>query len=221
MNRRQMMTSAAAVLTSSSVLTPGISMSAPASTRPVPPVARKTPKRIEQLGRVRVDDYAWMKDDNWQKVLRDPSLIKADVKEHLTAENAYTKAMLAPTEALQTAMFEEMKGRIKQDDASVPRPRRRLGVLHALRDRRSASDPCAQAQGRRRRADPAERRDRVQGQGLLPGRRRRPFARPQALCLRRRRAGLGSLSRPRQGPGQRQGAGKPGRKQHRRLLFLA
>jgi oligopeptidase B len=42
-----------------------------------------------------------MKDDNWQKVLRDPSLIKADVKEHLTAENAYTKAMLASTEALQ------------------------------------------------------------------------------------------------------------------------
>jgi oligopeptidase B len=35
-------------------------MSAPASTRPVPPVARKEPKRIEQLGRVRVDDYAWM-----------------------------------------------------------------------------------------------------------------------------------------------------------------
>src|SRR5215217_4556435 len=88
--------------------------------RPAPPVARKEPKRIEQLGRVRVDDYAWMKDDNWQKVLRDPTLIKADVKEHLTAENAYTKAMLASTEPLQAQMFEEMKGRIKEDDASVP-----------------------------------------------------------------------------------------------------
>jgi oligopeptidase B len=40
---------------------------------PRPPVARKIPKTIEQLGRVRVDDYAWMKDDNWQKVLRDPA----------------------------------------------------------------------------------------------------------------------------------------------------
>lgn len=97
-------------------------MSAPTAARPVPPVAKKEPKRIEQLGRVRVDEYAWMKDDNWQKVLRDPSLIKADVKEHLTAENAYTKAMLASTEPLQAAMFEEMKGRIKQDDASVPAP---------------------------------------------------------------------------------------------------
>lgn len=97
-------------------------MSAPRTARPAPPVAKKEPKRIEQLGRVRTDDYAWMKDDNWQKVLRDPSLIKADVKEHLTAENAYTKAMLASTEPLQAAMFEEMKGRIKQDDASVPAP---------------------------------------------------------------------------------------------------
>ncbi|ALL14172.1 S9 family peptidase [Caulobacter henricii] len=122
MNRRQMMTSAAAVLTSTPVFSPGISMSAPRTARPAPPVAKKEPKRIEQLGRVRTDDYAWMKDDNWQKVLRDPSLIKADVKDHLMAENAYTKAMLASTEPLQAAMFEEMKGRIKQDDASVPAP---------------------------------------------------------------------------------------------------
>ena len=89
---------------------------------PAPPVARKEPKRIEQLGRVRVDDYAWMKDDNWQKVLRDPSVLKADVREHLTAENAYTAAMLASTKALQTQLFAEMKGRIKEDDSSVPAP---------------------------------------------------------------------------------------------------
>ena len=91
---------------------------------PAPPVARKEPKRIEQLGRVRVDDYAWMKDDNWQKVLRDPSVLKADVREHLTAENAYTAAMLASTKALQKQLFEEMKGRIKEDDSSVPAPDR-------------------------------------------------------------------------------------------------
>jgi oligopeptidase B len=120
-------------------------MPAPASARPVPPVAKKEPKRIEQLGRVRTDDYAWMKDDNWQKVLRDPSLIKADVKDHLTAENAYTKAMLSSTEALQTAMFEEMKGRIKQDDASVPAPdgpyeyytRFETGAQHPIHARKS------------------------------------------------------------------------------------
>lgn len=87
---------------------------------PQPPVAKKVPVRIEQLGRVRVDDYQWMKDDNWQAVLRDPSLIKADVKAHLTAENAYREAVMASTLPLQATMFEEMKGRIKEDDSSVP-----------------------------------------------------------------------------------------------------
>ena len=86
------------------------------------PRAPKRAKRIEQLGRVRIDDYAWLKDDNWQAVLRDPHLMRADIKDHLIAENAYTATVLAPTAALQATLFEEMKGRIKQDDASVPDP---------------------------------------------------------------------------------------------------
>jgi len=89
---------------------------------PTPPRPRRDPKRIEQLGRVRVDDYAWMKDDNWQAVLHDPSVVKAEVRDHLTAENAYVNEVLKGTEALQAKMFEEMKGRIKEDDASVPTP---------------------------------------------------------------------------------------------------
>ena len=89
---------------------------------PKPPVAPRVPHRIEQLGRVRTDDYAWMKDDNWQQVLRDPKVLRADVRAHLDAENAYTKAVLAQTEALQAALFAEMKGRIKEDDSSVPAP---------------------------------------------------------------------------------------------------
>ena len=90
--------------------------------KPLPPRPRKDPKRIEQLGRVRIDDYAWMKDENWQAVLRDPSKVKADVRDHLVAENAYVAAVLGGTEALQRTLFEEMKGRIKEDDASVPSP---------------------------------------------------------------------------------------------------
>jgi oligopeptidase B len=90
--------------------------------KPVPPVAKIEPLRREQLGRVRIDDYAWMKDDNWREVLRDPSAIKPDVKAYLQAENAYVGLMLAPTQALQDRMFEEMKGRIKQDDSTVPAP---------------------------------------------------------------------------------------------------
>ncbi|HEY4032056.1 MAG TPA: S9 family peptidase [Caulobacteraceae bacterium] len=89
---------------------------------PVPPVAKIVPLRREQLGRTRIDDYAWMKDDNWREVLRDPGVIKADVKDYLQAENGYVKTMLASTEDLQAQMFGEMKGRIKQDDSSVPAP---------------------------------------------------------------------------------------------------
>jgi len=88
--------------------------------RPVAPVAKKVPVTIEQLGRTRTDEYQWMKDDNWQAVLRDPKLIKTDVRDHLNEENAYREAMMASTLPLQNQMFEEMKGRIKEDDASVP-----------------------------------------------------------------------------------------------------
>jgi len=91
-------------------------------TTPTPPRPRQEPRRIEQLGRVRVDEYAWMKDDDWPAVLRDPARVKAEVREHLTAENVYLAAVLAGVEPLRAKLFEEMKGRIKQDDVSVPTP---------------------------------------------------------------------------------------------------
>ena len=84
---------------------------------PAPPIARKETRRIEQLGRVRVDDYAWMKDDNWQAVLRDPALLRSDIADHLRAENAYSDATLASTTALQGEIVAEMKGRLKEDDS--------------------------------------------------------------------------------------------------------
>jgi oligopeptidase B len=116
--------------------------------KPTPPVAAKIPHRIEQLGRVRIDDYAWMKDDNWRQVLRDPQALRADVRAHLEAENAYTRAMLATTEPLQAQMFAEMKGRIKEDDATVPSPdgpwdyyaRYEIGAQHPVHARRPRGD---------------------------------------------------------------------------------
>ncbi|MDB5453440.1 MAG: Peptidase, partial [Caulobacteraceae bacterium] len=110
----------------------------------VAPVAAKIPHRIEQLGRLRVDDYAWMKDENWQQVLRDPKALRADVRAHLDAENAYRDALLAGTTELQAALFAEMKGRIKQDDASTPSPdgpwdyysRYAVGAEHPIHARR-------------------------------------------------------------------------------------
>ncbi len=96
------------------------SQPAQAKTVPVPPIAKKVPKTITQLGRIREDEYQWIKDDRWQEVLKDPSVLKADVHDYLTAENSYADAMMADTTALREKMFEEMKGRIKQDDSSVP-----------------------------------------------------------------------------------------------------
>ena len=92
------------------------------SDRPQAPVAKREPKVTEQLGRSRTDDYAWLKDDNWRAVMRDPKAVRADISAHLQAENAYTEAMLASTEALQARMFAEMRGRVKEDDSSLPAP---------------------------------------------------------------------------------------------------
>ena len=87
-----------------------------------PPDPAQRPKRIEQLGRVRTDEYAWLKDENWQRVLRDPQALRPDIRAHLEAENAHTAAVLAETEAVQARILAEIKGRIKQDDSTVPAP---------------------------------------------------------------------------------------------------
>lgn len=89
---------------------------------PVPPQARREPQLITQIGFERSDDYAWMKDENWQRVLRDPSVLRADIAEHLRAENSYSAAILQPTEALQATIFAEMKNRLRPDESYPPLP---------------------------------------------------------------------------------------------------
>ena len=99
-------------------LTFGSSMSEDA---PVPPIAKREALETEQVGRIRVDHYAWLKDENWQKVMQDPTVLRADIREYLEEENAFTKFNLeTPTEELQQELFDEMRGRIKEDESSVP-----------------------------------------------------------------------------------------------------
>ena len=86
------------------------------------PRALKRPFVSSHHGIERVDDYAWLRADNWQAVMRDPAVLAADIRQHLEAENAYTKTVMADTEALQGTLFAEMKGRIKEDDSTVPAP---------------------------------------------------------------------------------------------------
>ncbi|WP_306262203.1 S9 family peptidase [Pararhizobium sp. IMCC21322] len=87
-----------------------------------PPFAEKRPTSYTHHGISVEDAYAWLRADNWQDVMRDPSGLAPDIRTHLEAENAYTSASMADTEALQEKLFEEMRGRIKEDDSSVPSP---------------------------------------------------------------------------------------------------
>ncbi len=87
-----------------------------------PPVAAKRPLVSQHHGVTITDDYAWLRAANWQEVMRAPETLDPAIRAHLDAENAYTAAEMADTEALQAALFKEMRARIKEDDSSVPAP---------------------------------------------------------------------------------------------------
>src|SRR6516162_9577760 len=69
-----------------------------------------------------IDDYAWLRAENWQQVMRDPSQLDPAIRAYLQTENDYCERALADTANLQEKLVAEMKGRIKQDDSSVPTP---------------------------------------------------------------------------------------------------
>ena len=71
-------------------------------------------------GRTLVDDYGWLRAENWQEVLKDPAALPAEIREVLERENRHAEAVLAPTGALQKSLVKEMRGRIKEDDEDVP-----------------------------------------------------------------------------------------------------
>jgi oligopeptidase B len=85
-----------------------------------PPLPEKRPVQDIHHGITRIDDYAWLRAANWQEVFRDPSLLDPQIRAHLDAENGYQAALMADTAGLQERLFAEMKGRIKEDDSSVP-----------------------------------------------------------------------------------------------------
>ena len=88
--------------------------------KPQPPVAEKIPFVVESNGNERVDDYFWMRLSDEQKNAETPDSQTVKVVAYLNAENDYADAMMKHTEAFQLQLFEEIKGRIKEDDESVP-----------------------------------------------------------------------------------------------------
>ncbi len=84
------------------------------------PEVEKRPLETTQHGISRVDNYAWLRDPDWQEVLRDPSKLDDDIRAVLDAENAYYAAVTDDLEGLRKTLFDEMRGRIKEADSSVP-----------------------------------------------------------------------------------------------------
>jgi oligopeptidase B len=81
---------------------------------PSPPVAAQRPYSYERHG-VRIEDpYHWLKDDSY------PTVDDPDVLAYLRAENAYYEAAMAPHRPLIDTLVAEMRGRIQEDDSSVP-----------------------------------------------------------------------------------------------------
>lgn len=78
---------------------------------PRPPITPRQPLRIEQLGRVRTDDYAWLKPANWKQVWRNPAVLDPKILAYLEEENRYCDAVLEPTKPLQAELFNDMKAR--------------------------------------------------------------------------------------------------------------
>ena len=88
----------------------------------LPPRADKRPLETFHHGRSLVDEYAWLRAENWQEVMRDPTKLDQEIRDFLEAENAFCGQNLRPTELLQETVFKEMKARVKADDSTVPAP---------------------------------------------------------------------------------------------------
>lgn len=85
-----------------------------------PPDAEKIPKELVSHGDVRLDNYYWMKLSDEQKNASEPDEQSQKVISYLESENEYLDASMAHTEVLQETLYNEIVGRIKQTDESVP-----------------------------------------------------------------------------------------------------
>lgn len=88
---------------------------------PTPPVAERRQHATTHHGITRQDPYHWLRADNWQEVMQDPSTLPADIRSYIEAENAYfAEAFETPHEALTDKIYREIRGRIKEDETGIP-----------------------------------------------------------------------------------------------------
>ena len=94
----------------------------PFSLPPHAPVAAKKPVTDTRHGITRTDVYDWLRDPHWQELMKDPAVLQPDIRAYLEAENAYADQAMQALGPLREQLFQEIKGRIKEDDSSVPSP---------------------------------------------------------------------------------------------------
>lgn len=85
-----------------------------------PPKAAKKDHFTTHHGIEHNDPYHWLRDDNWQQVMRDPEALDKDIRAYLEAENNYFEAHMSDSADLREQIYTEIRGRIKEDDSSVP-----------------------------------------------------------------------------------------------------
>ena len=85
-----------------------------------PPIAEKQPKELKKHDDVRIDNYFWMRLSDDQKLSEVKDEQTQKVIDYLEAENTYYDKITEYSKSFQEKLFEEMKGRIKEDDSSVP-----------------------------------------------------------------------------------------------------
>jgi oligopeptidase B len=108
---------------------------------PTPPaVPAGTPVTTSRHGVTLTDEFAGLRDPNWQQVMRDPGALPPAIRKHLDDENAYAEAVLASTAPLQEKLIAEMRGRIKEDDSTVPVPDGAYAYFSHYRD--GGQHPC-------------------------------------------------------------------------------
>jgi len=99
-----------------------------------PPVAERREIVTHVHGVALRDAYAWLRAENWREVLDDPATLPAPIRTHLEAENAHTDSVTAPLVALRETLRAEMRGRIKEDDSSVPAPHGSFAYYRRFRE---------------------------------------------------------------------------------------
>jgi oligopeptidase B len=106
------------------------------SVAPVAPIASRIPNVLRAHGDERVDDWFWLRER-----------ANPDVRAYLEAENAYTDAVMRPTEALQARIFDEIASHVQQTDTSAPVPDGPYEYYHRTAAGRQYAIHCRRARG--------------------------------------------------------------------------